>query len=251
MKKILLAGLGSCLLMAAPVSAASLKISIGIREVTGTGPAFSNGGSTGGIEWVALDGQTLVADGSWQTFTFTPTADTLAAFAGASANGTLDTDWAVFENLRILNFEGITSPIILRIDDITNTTSTGSVVHGFEAATVGTESFFQEPGFSGSTSANLVATPASSSLVTSADAFSGTNSDELKFQFLDATTTRWVRVTTSGTGNVPNPAVRVRETGFAPTITFRLSAVVVPEPGAGLLSLATAGLLLSVRRRKL
>jgi len=50
----------------ASVQAEMLQISLGIRE-TGSDPnSFpgigANGGSSGGIEWVNLDGQTLVAD---------------------------------------------------------------------------------------------------------------------------------------------------------------------------------------------
>ena len=247
MKSILLAALLVNVFLAQVAPAASLKLSIGIRETGGAGPAFSNGGATGGIEWVHLDGQTLVADGTWQKFTFTPTVDTLTLFAGASANGTLDTDWVTLEHIRILNFQGITSPIVLRLDDFANTSSSGSVVQGFEGSTIGTEVIFQEPGFSGSTAAFVTA--GSSSFVTDTIAFAGTKSDEIKFQFVNATPTNWVRLTSSGTSSIPSPAMLARQAGFAPTISFYAMASVVPEPGAALLG-GAAGLLLGFRRRK-
>ena len=89
-------------LLAAPLT---LDISIGIRETGYAGgpavPIGANGGSSGGIEFINLDGQPFVADGTWQQFTFTPTTDTLTAFAGASANSVLDGTYGVFEHIRI------------------------------------------------------------------------------------------------------------------------------------------------------
>jgi hypothetical protein len=225
-----------------------MSVSIGIRETaTSTGPAFSNAGATGGIEWVKKDGQSLTADGTWQLFTFTPSTDTLAAFAGASANGTLDTDWAALEHIRILNNDGITNPIRLWIDDVTNTDSAGSTVQGFETFATGVEAIFQEPNFSGSTSANLVL--GGTSLVSNSMAYAGAQSDEVKFQFVDNGPTRWVRLTTFNTPNLPNPAMHVRESAFNPTISFYAKAVVIPEPSAAALAaVALIGLALVSRR---
>lgn len=239
-----------CALGVGSVQAASITLSIGIRETTSSsGPAFSNAGSSGGIEWVNKDGQSLTADGTWQLFTFTPSTDTLAAFAGASANGVLDTDWAALEHVRILNSDGIIDPIRIWIDNVTNTDSAGSVVEGFEGFATGVEAIFQEPSFSGSTSANVVLVPASSSLVSNSMAYAGAQSDEVKFQFVDNNPTRWVRLTTFNTPNLPNPAMHVREAGFNPTISFYAKAVVVPEPcSAALVGLACLGMLLASRR---
>ncbi len=184
---------------AGSVNAASMSVSIGIRETGGSGPAFSNAGSTGGIEWVNKDGQTLTADGTWQQFTFTPASDTLTAFAGATADGILDVDWASLEHIRILNSDGITSPIRLWIDNVTNTDSSGSTVEGFESYATGTEVIFQEPPFSGSTSGNVLAT--GTSLVSNSMAYAGAQSDEVNLQFVDNDPTRWVRLTTFNTPN--------------------------------------------------
>ena len=102
-----------------------MKISLGIRETNNVPPPaiFSNAGTVNGIEWVNLDGQTLVADGTWQLFTFTPATDALTAFAGATANGVLTPgiEVATLEHIRILNSDGITAPIRLWVDDVTNT----------------------------------------------------------------------------------------------------------------------------------
>ena len=124
--RVLTTTLAVCLisaLVASSLSAASLSVSIAIRETGGSGPAFSDAGAGGGIEWVNKDGQSLTLDGTWQLFTFTPSTDTLTAFAGSTANGALDVDWASLEHVRLLNSDGITSPIRLWIDDVTNTDS--------------------------------------------------------------------------------------------------------------------------------
>lgn len=247
MKKSLLVPLALVAFVASSVVAQELKISLGIRETGGTGPAFSNGGTANGIEWVNLDGQTLTVDGTWQLFTFTPTLDTLTAFAGATANGVLDSDWVVLENIRIFNSDGITAPIQLWIDNISNTTSAGTVTEGFESASLGTEVIFQEPNFSGSTSGNLVA--GGTSLVSDSAAFAGDQSNEINFQFVDGTPTRWVRLTTFGTPNLPNPALLARENDFNPTISFYAMAI-IPEPSTWTLGLMGVGLWAWFRRRK-
>lgn len=233
------------------VNAASLKVSIGIRENNTAGPIFGdNGGSGGGIEWVNRDGQTLTADGTWQLFTFTPATDPLLAFAGATANSLLEAghEWAVLEQIRLLNNEGITQPIRLWIDDVTNTVASGPVVQDFEAAALGTEVMFREPGFSGSTMSNLL--PGSTALVSNTMANSGSQSLQADFQFVDATPDRWIRWSTFDTTNQPNPRVRIVEPGApAPTISFYAKAVVVPEP-ASLALLGMSAVTLITRRSR-
>jgi hypothetical protein len=225
-----------------------LAVSIGIRE-TNSDPSIpigGNGGAAGGIEYVNLDGQTLPLDGNWHLFTFNFQNDPLTAFAGATANATYDGTRGVLEMIRFRNIAGETAPIRLWIDDITNTGVTGAPTNfgSFEGAAVGSEVIFQEPRFSGSTSANLMLTP-NSSLVTDAVAFSGTQSNEVNFQFLDATDTRWVRLTTFNTPNMPNPVI---EFPNGSSLTFRVRGVVVPEP-ACLSLLGLAALSLAARRR--
>ncbi len=244
-----------CLLAlgAGHLTAADLAISIGVRETQADGgasggPIFSNHGNTGGIEFVNLDGQTLVADGTWQLFTFTPEVDTLTAFAGTTADSILDGEWGTLEMLRVSNIDGITLPIRLWLDNVTNTTSSGPTTEGFETFAAGNEVMFQEPSFSGSTAANLL--PGSTSAVTDATAFSGSQSYEMNFQFVDATTTRWVRVSTFDTPSLPNPAVRLRESIFDPTISFYAKAIVVPEPASLILLILGGAAALGVRRRR-
>jgi hypothetical protein len=223
--------------------ASEVKISVGIRETGNANnlPIFGNGGSTGGIEFVNRDGQTLFLNNTWQLFTFTPSTDTLMAFAGTSANSILDTDWVVLEMIRILNSGGNTAPIRLWIDNISNTTTTyGTVTEGFETFSLNTEVIFQEPRFSGSTAAQLDLLP-NSSLVTGAEAYAGAQSDEINFKYISNSMNNWVRLTTFGTPNLPNPLLLAREPGApAPTISFYMKGILVPEPSSltiGLLGL--------------
>ncbi|MEZ5966797.1 MAG: hypothetical protein R3F56_23360 [Planctomycetota bacterium] len=199
-------------LSAALQAQGTVKISIGVRETEAGGGSFTtiggNGGTLGGIEWVNKDAQTLVLDGTWQQFTFNITTDPLAAFAGTTANGVLDGTFGVIEHLRVLNDTGITDPFVLWIDDVTATTQTGGPVNfgDFEGYGSGAEVMFQEPSFSGSTSAFLL--PGSVSGVDNAVA-SRTSSCRCDFQFVNNTTTNWVRLTTFNTGFLPNPTIRL------------------------------------------
>jgi len=65
----------------------SWSISIGVRE-TGTSAAIGDdGGTTGGIEWVNLDGQSIIADGLWHQYTWNFGTDPVTNFSGG--NGVL------------------------------------------------------------------------------------------------------------------------------------------------------------------
>lgn len=254
MRSVLMTTIVLCL--AVPAAwAQNLAISIAIRETeagggaTG-GPAFADGGTTGGLEFVNRDGQLLPLDGSWQLFTFTPASDPLLAFAGTTANSILEGGWGTLEMLRVANIDGISQPIRLWIDQVTVTERAGATIEGFEAFAPGVEVIFQEPGFSGSTSANLVA--GGSSAVTDVIAFAGDHAYEMNFQFVDDDPTRWVRVSTFNTPNLPNPAVPLQygSPEFAPTISFYARALVIPEPTSLALWAALGGLALTRRRRR-
>lgn len=242
----------SLVLTCATAAAQSLKVSIGIRENDSPGAIFGDGGGSGaGIEWVNRDGQTLTADGTWQLFTFTPATDPLLAFAGTTANSTLEPgiQFSVLEHIRLLNNEGITAPIRIWIDDVTNSVAGGPVVEGFEPpSALGSEVMFQEPRFSGSTSSNLLA--GSTTAVSDLMAHSGSQSLQLDLQFVDDTDTRWARVSSFSAPNLPNPRIRVREaTGGPASVSFYAKMQVVPEPGA-LAMLGPVGLALAGRRRR-
>lgn len=226
----------------------TVQISIGIRETEAGGGSFSaigaDGGSAGGIEFVNRDAQTLVLDGTWQQFTFNITTDPLVGFAGTTANGVLDGTFGVLEHLRVLNAAGITEPITIWIDDVTNTTQTGGPTNfgTFESYATGTEVMFQEPSFSGSTSANLVA---GSTAGVDNRVASRTSSYRFAFQFVDGTTTRWVRLTTFNATNQRNPLIRFDDQSV---VTFWLRGGTCQEdvgsqgPGAAIAEMCGTGL---------
>jgi hypothetical protein len=247
------------LLAAAPMQAASLLVSIGIRETGNPNNLLvgANGGSANGIEFVNRDGQTLTADGTWQRFAFTPLTDPLTAFAGATANGILDDDWGVLEHIRFGNVTDGVTRYRVWIDDIDNTIQSSGPINfaNFESATLGTEVVFQEPRFSGSTSALLQTLP-NTSLVTNTMAHTGTQSNQIDFEFLTdgPAPANWLRLTTSNTPNQPNPLVRLRETvvggpAVATTISFWAKAIVIPEPSSMLLAGIVLCLAALARRR--
>jgi len=249
-KSLAILGAAAILGTVTAAEAAVLGISIGIRETVAAGgpngPIGSNGGSLGGIEWVNKDGQSLVLDGTFQTFTFNFQTDALTAFAGTSANGLYDGVRGVLEHIRILNTDGVTGPISLYIDNIRNIAPTGAptTVSDFEGFADGVEVTFQEPRFSGSTSAFLALTP-NASLTSSAFASQGTTSNNVNFQFINNTPTNWLRLSTFNTPNLPNPLI---DFGQGWQLTFDMRGEVVPEPATiGMLGLA--GLALFRRQR--
>ncbi len=207
----------------------TLQVSIGVRETgAGGGAPFTaigaDGGATGGIEWINRDNQTIILDGVWRQYTFTFASDPVLGFAGATANGTLDGTYGTLEHIRILNNTGITAPITLWIDDITHTDTNGSTTFGsFEGYGSGTEVMFQEPNFSGSTSANILtgSTGGVDNMVASRTA-----SDRFSFQFIDGTATRWVRLTTFNSLNQRNPQIRFDN---GSTLTFWMRGGVAQE----------------------
>jgi hypothetical protein len=240
------------LLFASAATAQELQISIGIRETGGTGPIGADGGTTGGIEFVNVDGQTLTADGSWQLFTFTPAVDTLTPFAGVTANGILDNEWGVLEQIRFRNTADGATAYRVWIDDLSNTNSAGTVSLDFEGIPVGTEVVFQEPSLSGSTLSNLIISNFDSAAVDDSMAFAGSQSYRVEFEFVDDDPSRWLRLTSFNADNLPNVAVHLREPGVGvqPTISFYAKAVVVPEPSTAIaLLLAAAGSIVPLRRR--
>lgn len=235
-------------LAAAASAQDTVKISLGIRETAAGSGTFTNigdnGGSSGGIEWVNRDGQTLKLDGTWQQFTFTLATDPLIAFAGTTANGMLDGAFGVIEHIRILNDTGITEPMAIWIDDVANTL-TGPVTTTFgtfENYPQGTEVMFQEPSFSGSTSANLVA----GSTAGVDNFFTGRMAVyKTRFQFVDNTPTRWLRLTTFNATNQPNPLIRFDQ---GSVVTFWLKGAICQEnlgsqgPGTAVAELCGVGL---------
>ncbi|KAA0237325.1 MAG: PEP-CTERM sorting domain-containing protein [Armatimonadetes bacterium] len=232
--------------LAAASMSQGLMISFGTRE-TGTSAAIGeNGGTSGGIEWVNLDGQTLHTNSTWQLFTFTMATDPLTAFAGTTANGVLDGVAGTIENIRIKN-TNISNPIRLWIDDVTDTLN-GTDVYNFgtfEGYADGQEVMFQEPNFSGSTASHLVA--GGTAKVDNSVSHSGNASYRLDYQYVDGTAARWLRLTTHPTTQ-PQAAPTIRYDQSS-VVSFWMKAEVVPEPSS-MIALGLGAAALLRRRRK-
>lgn len=82
------------------------------------------------------------------------------------------------------------------------------VLTGFEGYAVGAEGqvLFRQPSFSGSTGALLEAAP-NFATITDSKAASGSQSLKVEWQWKDALTSKWLRLTTYNIANLPNPIV--------------------------------------------
>jgi hypothetical protein len=138
--------------------APTLKVSIAVRETGATGSLGSNGGTSGAIEWLDLDGQDLILDGVWRQHTWSVDAAVATAFTG---NGALDGVGGALEHLR-LKSTGTAGPFNIFIDDFEiSTPAPASFTEDFEGFTPGAEVLFRPPSFSATTSGFL--SPGSSS----------------------------------------------------------------------------------------
>jgi len=230
-KKILVAWL--VVAMGAGVATADLLFSLGVRETASAGPVGADGGTANGIEWIGLNSESVPADGLWHELVFDLNNDSVTAFAGTTANSVLAsaTGFGVFESLRIQNTADGVTHYRVWIDAIVNTVDdTPKPLTGFEPYNPGDEVFFQEPRFSGSTVANLLAAPDVAE-VTAVTAAEGTKSYAVEFEFVDDDGTRWVRLHTFQTPNLPNPQIAIPADGFFDTSTVSLRVRVDENPG--------------------
>jgi len=69
---------------------------------------------------------------------------------------------------------------------------------------------FQNPRYSGSTLGHLAPTPDSAAVSSAVPAYSGGKTCRVDWAWLDASPTRWLRLTTSQAANVPNPTIDLR-----------------------------------------
>ncbi len=230
------------LFVAGTALAQSVALSLGIRE-TGTAAAIGDdGGTSGGVEWVDLDVRSVPLDGAWHLVTFTLPGAALSPFAGASADGAYSTMRGTIEHLRIRNVDGLAGPITLYLDDLSATDAAGApTMLGWEGLPLGGTHVFQEPGFSGTTQASLV--DMGVARVTDAMAYSGSQSYEVSFQWVDDDPSRWVRLTTFSGGDLSggNPAI-----DFNGAVSFRVKGI----PGPGVAGLACVAGVAALRRRR-
>src|SRR5688572_11815668 len=210
-------------------AADSWAISIGVRETGSSEAIGENGGTTGGIEWINLDGFTLNADDTWHTATwnFAPGLHTATNFSGGNGILSAANNKGVLEHIRITNSGGNSGgEIRLRIDDIVNTvggvTTPITGFEGFSTATANDTLMFREPIFSGGTLANM-STGANGTLVSTASANTGAQSLAARWTFVpNGDTNQWLRLTTNNAPTLGNPIVDIGPTSSL-SIAFRMS----------------------------
>jgi hypothetical protein len=111
-----------------PSDTPDFYLTLGVRE-TGTNAACAgNGGTSGGIEWIGATsaqgnnapvGKLVNQKDQWVTVKFDASCDPIRAFAGATANGQLDTERGTLEQLAFTPTDPANlGPYIVYIDDV-------------------------------------------------------------------------------------------------------------------------------------
>ncbi len=80
----------------------------------------------------------------------------------------------------------------------------------FESYASDTQAMFRDPRTSGTTSGHLKTSPNVSLVSSEVSGADGRKTCKVQWQFVDASTSRWLRLTTSNTANLPNPSIDVR-----------------------------------------
>ena len=138
-----------------------------------------------------------------------PTANTLP-------NGIVG-DWGILESIALASDDaGDNGPFKIYIDNLAN--GANGVFQDFEGFVAGTAAgaVFNQPSYSGTTSANLLTTPNDGTIVNEA-AYAGTKSQRVQWQFASGATNEWMRFNTYNTTVMPNPLVNLNE-----PISFRI-----------------------------
>jgi hypothetical protein len=99
-----------------------------VRETGTTAACAGNGGTSGGIEWIGATsaqgnnapvGKLVNQKDQWVTVKFDASCDPIRAFAGATANGQLDTERGTLEQLAFTPTDPANlGPYIVYIDDV-------------------------------------------------------------------------------------------------------------------------------------
>ncbi|MCP4590090.1 MAG: hypothetical protein GY842_05050, partial [bacterium] len=195
-----------------------IMLGVGIRETGDTGALGSEGSGAGSIEWINVTtngseeiGISVTPQNSWQTITF----DSANGVTGFTGNGQIDGVRGTLEHLAIWvdgnSPDRSSGTYRMYVDNVINVDADGGgdyLITDFESFATGDEVLFQEPTFSGSSSAHLSYPPSVSG--TSAEfASTGSQSQLISWFFRDSTVGRWVRDTTSGATNIPRPVIDI------------------------------------------
>ena len=212
----------------------SVKVVFNIRENTDlTGPVGADGGTTngpnfflgsanktGGFGSAPSGGTVITPSGCWQTVTFQRGDDPVNPINptyrwDVTTPDTLDGDYGILDSIGFaIQDTTDTGPFAIYIDTIING---NTVIQDFESATNGQPTvMFSLPSANtaANTLANLLSQPPGSitpnvSMVVSTNAFSGSNSCFVSWQFNTSLNTVWEQLLTRGS-STPNPIVDLR-----------------------------------------
>ena len=230
----------------------TLRLALSIRGNPNlTGPVWTTGGGTNsnvyflGASAVLSggapdDAMVVYPSNTWQTITLQRGPDSLNPINptvlwnnGASGTPDLEGDYGALDGIAFA-CNGDPGNFDFYIDDIAN--GTNGVLENFEGDTPGTTFGFSQPGFSGTTSGNLLGSP-NSSLITTGVSYSGTNSTRVQWQFVGSALNQWVRLVHSGNSGLANPQLSLNE-----PISFKLLLLPPGQPARpGTISYAHSG----------
>jgi hypothetical protein len=108
-----------------PSSTPDFYLTLGVRETGSTAGCAENGGTSGGIEWIGATsgyppiGKLVNQKDQWVRVVFDIPNEPIVGFAGATANGRLDTQTGVFEHLAFTPVDPtLTDIYTVYLDDI-------------------------------------------------------------------------------------------------------------------------------------
>ena len=111
-----------------PSGTPDFYVTLGVRETGTNAECARNGGTSGGIEWIGATsaqgnnapvGKLVNQKDQWVTVKFDASCDPIRAFAGATANGQLDTERGTLEQLAFTPTDPANlGPYIVYIDDV-------------------------------------------------------------------------------------------------------------------------------------
>jgi len=198
-------------------------------------------------EYVDVAGTTF-ADDYWTGWiggdTVTPnaaqTGNSIMWYSTVGNANNIDGTWGVLESIAFAGDDGTDSgPFDIYIDNLAN--GRNGVFQDFEGFVADTVAgvVFNQPGYSGTTSGNLLTRP-DEAVISNAAADTGTKSIRVRWQFTSGMTNLWMRFNTFQTSVMPSPLVNLDE-----PISFRILIQPVGEtpvpPPAPVLTVDRAG----------
>ncbi len=216
----------------------AVRIAFSIREdTTLTGPIGAYAAGTANIYFLGssnvlagscpAEGIVLNPSANWQTVTLTrgpnpqSPLDPVVRWNNAGGDAWLDGSFGVFEGVAIASVDpNDNGPFDLYVDSLRNG---ATLIQGWEYAINGQTNYgFVWPGFSGTTSGNLLSAP-DESVASVEIADTGWHSCRVRWQFVDGQTNRWLRLVTVGASGTPSPQVDLSQ-----PISLR---ILLPPPG--------------------